>query len=207
MNAQRKRTWIEHWDLFWSFLIISPITFGGGYAMLPSLERIVDRKKWLTEAEMEEAIAISGAAPGGIGVNAAAYIGYKVMGWRGMLTALAGILLPTFMIVLGLAIFFTNMRDHLKIQAALQGIQIGVIALVAYAGVKMFHAAFIDKTSIFLFIFSLIGLLYSGFHPVFIILVGALTGVVWMRIKEKMGYPTFIEKPQTMDDYYFGDGI
>jgi chromate transporter len=208
MIAQKKRIWIKQWDLFWSFLLISPITFGGGYAMLPSIERIVvDRKGWLTETEMEEAIAISGAAPGGIGVNAAAYIGYKVMGWRGMLSALAGIMLPTFIIVLGLAIFFMNMRDHLKVQAALQGIQIGVIALVAYAGVKMARTAFIDKTTILLFIISLCGLLYSGFHPVFILLFGALAGVLWMRVKEKMGYPTFFEKPQTMNDYYFGDGI
>jgi chromate transporter len=208
MIAQKKRTWIKQWDLFWSFLLISPITFGGGYAMLPSIERIVvDRKGWLTETEMEEAIAISGAAPGGIGVNAAAYIGYKVMGWRGMLSALAGIMLPTFIIVLGLAIFFMNMRDHLKVQAALQGIQIGVIALVAYAGVKMVGTAFIDKTTILLFIISLCGLLYSGLHPVFILLFGALAGVLWMRVKEKMGYPAFFEKPQTMNDYYFGDGI
>jgi chromate transporter len=208
MIAQKKRTWIKQWDLFWSFLLISPITFGGGYAMLPSIERIVvDRKGWLTETEMEEAIAISGAAPGGIGVNAATYIGYKVMGWRGMLSALAGIMLPTFIIVLGLAIFFMNMRDHLKVQAALQGIQIGVIALVAYAGVKMVGTAFIDKTTILLFIISLCGLLYSGLHPVFILLFGALAGVLWMRVKEKMGYPAFFEKPQTMNDYYFGDGI
>jgi chromate transporter len=208
MNAQKKRTWIKQWDLFWSFLLISPITFGGGYAMLPSLECIVvDRKGWLTSAEMGEAIAISGTAPGGIGVNAAAYIGFKVMGWRGMLSTLAGIMLPTFIIVLGLAIFFMNMRDHLKVQAALQGIQIGVIALVAYAGVRMVRTAFIDKASVLLFIISLFGLLFSGYHPIFILLFGALAGVVWMRIKVKMGYPGLLEKPQTMNDYYFGDGI
>jgi chromate transporter len=208
MNAQKKRTRIKQWDLFWSFLIISPITFGGGYAMLPSLERIVvDRKGWLTAAEMGEAIAISGAAPGGIGVNAAAYIGYKVMGWRGMLFALAGIMLPTFIFVLSLIIFFTNMRDNLKVQAALQGIQIGIIALVAYAGVKMVRNAFIDKASVLLFIISLFGLLYSGYHPIFILLFGALAGVIWMRIKVKIGYPALFEKPQTMNDYYFGDGI
>jgi chromate transporter len=208
MNAQKKHTWIKQWELFWSFLLISPITFGGGYAMLPSIERIiVDRKGWLTAAEMGEAIAISGVAPGGIGVNAAAYIGYKVMGWRGMLSALAGIMLPTFIIVLGLAIFFMNMQDHLKVQAALQGIQIGVIAMVVYAGVKMVRTAFIDKTSVILFIISLFGLLYSGFHPIFILLFGAMAGVVWMRLKEKMGYPVYYEKPQTMNDYYFGDGI
>jgi chromate transporter len=208
MNEQKKRIWFKQWELFWSFLLISPITFGGGYAMLPSIERIVvDRKGWLTDAEMGEAIAISGAAPGGIGVNAAAYIGYKIMGWRGMLAALAGIMLPTFIIVLSLAIFISNMRDQLKVQAALQGIQIGVIALIAYAGVKMVRTAIIDKTTIFLFIISLIGLLYFDFHPIFIIFFGALAGVVWMRIKERMGHPTFFEKPQTMNDYYFGDGI
>jgi chromate transporter len=208
MNKHKERTWLKLWDLFRSFLLISPITFGGGYAMLPSIERIaVDQKGWLTADEMGEAVAISGAAPGGIGVNAAAYIGYKVMGWRGMLSALAGIMLPTSIIVLGLAIFFMNMRDNLKVQAALQGIQIGVIALIAYAGVKMLRAAFIDKTSVLLFIISLSGLLYFGVHPFFILLFGALAGVLWMRAKVSMGYPATIEKPQTMNDYYFGDGI
>jgi chromate transporter len=208
MIIKNKRTWIHLWELFWSFLVISPITFGGGYAMLPSIERIVvDRKKWLTEAEMAEAIAISGAAPGGIGVNAAAYIGYKIMGWRGIIAALAGIMLPTFIIVLGLTIFLTNMRDYKKVQAALQGIQIGVIALVAYAGIKMVRTAIIDKAALVLFIISFIGLLYSGIHPIFILLFGALAGVVWVRVKAKMGEPAFFEKSQTMNDYYYGDGI
>jgi chromate transporter len=208
MNIKNKRTWMNVWELFWSFLLISPITFGGGYAMLPSIERIVvDRKKWLTEAEMGEAIAISGAAPGGIGVNAAVYIGYKIMGLRGMIAALAGIMLPTFIIVLGLTIFLTNMRDHQKVQAALQGIQIGVIALVAYAGVKMVRTAIIDKATLLLFIISFIGLLYSSFHPVFIMLFAALAGVVWGRVKERSEQQAFFEKPQAMNDYYYGDGI
>lgn len=207
------------WELFWSFLKISPVTFGGGYAMLPSIEHeAVTVRGWVSEEEMAQVISISGAAPGGIGVNAAAYIGYKIMGWRGLVAAVLGMMLPTFFIILALGIFFTSMHDQPKALAALQGIQIAVIALIAYAGVKMARAALVDKTTCTVFIIGFIGLLTLGIHPILLIPLGIVAGVLLVKIKEKLGLAiAFVKEQQSppnpktiypkFPDYFFGEGI
>jgi len=207
------------WELFWSFFKISPITFGGGYAMLPAIEyEAVTLREWLTEDEMAEAISISGAAPGGIGVNAAAFIGYKVRGWRGLIAAVLGMTLPTFLIVLALVIFFMSMRDNPKVIAALQGIQIAVIALIAYAGVKLTRTAIFDKTTCFVFIIGLAGLIILGLHPILLIPYGILAGITLVMFKERLGFRVTFQKEKHITppvqmphpkfpDYYFGEGI
>jgi chromate transporter len=210
---------IKLWELFWSFLKISPVTFGGGYAMLPAIEHeAVTNRGWVTEEEMAEAISISGSAPGGIGINAAAFIGYKIMGWRGLVVAVFGMMLPTFLIVLGLGIFFASMRDNPKVVAALQGIQIAVIALIAYAGVKMARAAIFDKTTYTVFIIAFIGLLTLGIHPILLIPLGIFAGIFLVKLKESLGFTVTFEREQHVSsqpktiypkfpDYFFGEGI
>ncbi|MEX2459850.1 MAG: chromate transporter [Paenibacillaceae bacterium] len=221
MKRSRNQTWLELWELFWSFCKISPVTFGGGYAMLPVIEHeVMTLRGWVKEEEMAEVISISGAAPGGIGVNAAAFIGYKVLGWRGLVAAVTGMMLPTFLIVLSLGIFFANMRDQPKVMAGLQGIQMAVIALIAYAGVKMARSAIYDKTTTLVFIIALLGLIFIGIHPILLIPLGAFAGIVLVKCKESLGLVVYLKKHQanpkeqkfsTMQpkfpDYYFGDGI
>jgi chromate transporter len=210
---------ITLWELFWSFLKISPVTFGGGYAMLPAIElEAVINRRWVTEEEMAEAISISGAAPGGIGINAAAFIGYKIMGWRGLVAAVFGMMLPTFLIVLGLGIFFASMRDNPKVVAALQGIQIAVIALIAYAGVKMARAAIFDKTTCIVLITAFVGLLTLGIHPILLIPLGIIAGIFLVRLKESLKFTVVFEREQHVSsqsktiyskfpDNFFGEGI
>jgi chromate transporter len=206
-------------ELFWSFLKISPVTFGGGYAMLPAIEHVaVTNRGWVSEQEMAEAISISGAAPGGIGVNAAAYIGYKVMGWRGLIAAVFGMMLPTFLIILALGIFFASMRYNPKVVAALQGIQIAVLALIVYAGVKMAKTAILDKTTCTVFIIGLAGLLTLGFHPILLIPLGIIAGIFLVKLKKSLGLTVAFERKQHVPsqpkpkypkfpDYFFGEGI
>lgn len=206
-------------ELFWSFLKISPVTFGGGYAMLPAIEHeAVTTRGWLSEKQMAEAISIAGAAPGGIGVNAAAFIGYKIMGWRGLAAAVIGIMLPTFLIILALGVFFASMRDNPKAVAALQGIQIAVIALIAYAGVKMARTAIFDKTTCAVFIIGLVGLLTLGVHPILLIPLGIIAGIFLVKLKKSLGLTVAYERNQHISlqpkpiypkfpDYFFGEGI
>jgi chromate transporter len=203
------------WQLFWSFFKISPVSFGGGYAMLPVIEReVMTYRGWVTSDEMSEVVSISGAAPGGIGVNAAAFIGYKVMGWRGLLAAVAGIMLPTFIIVLGLGIFFSNMRDNPKVMGALQGIQMAVIALIAYAGVCMARSAIIDRMTAVLLFAGLTLLLFPGIHPILLIPLGIVMGIVIVKFKERFGLAVRYKKrnknsevEHNYPNFYFGEGI
>ncbi|MBP1991767.1 chromate transporter [Paenibacillus eucommiae] len=218
------RSWNMLLQIFWSFCKIAPATFGGGYAMLPAVEReVVKHHKWLTEEEMARAISIAGASPGGIGVNFAVFIGFKLMGWRGIIAAVAGIMLPTFLIIVSLGVFLQATRQNVKVMAALLGIQVAIISLVAYAGVKMSRSAILDKTTLTLLIISIVMLLL-GVHPAVMILLGAAAGVASIYIKEKLRLSISTERSKTasakasmtqtkitfapkVHEYYFGDGI
>lgn len=183
--------------------------------MLPVIEReVMTYRGWVTSEEMSEVISISGATPGGIGVNAASFIGYKVMGWRGLVAAVAGIMLPTFIIVLGLGIFFSNMRDNPKVMGALQGIQMAVIALIAYAGVSMARSAIMDKMTAVVLLAGLTLLLFAGIHPILLIPLGIVMGIVIVKLKERFGLAVRFKKRNINSEgehdypnFYFGEGI
>lgn len=169
-----------------SFLKISPLSFGGGYAMLPVIEaEVVDRRKWMTEADMNNAISISGSAPGGIGVNAAIFVGYRLAGIRGAIAALIGISLPTFSIVLFLLGFLHYFADSSKTAAAMEGIQIAIIVMIAYAGFRMVKTAIIDLTTTVIFILTLCFLLFAIIPPIVVIPLGIAAGILMIHIKEK----------------------
>jgi chromate transporter len=203
------------WQLFWSFLKISPISFGGGYAMLPAIEReVLNNRGWVTTDEMSEVISIAGAAPGGIGVNTAAFIGYKVKGWRGLIAALTGIMLPTFIIVLGLGIFFSMVKDHSKVMGALRGIQMAVIALIAYAGINMARSVIIDKMTAVILLMGLSLLLITGIHPILLIPLGIVMGIAIVKLKGRFGLEVrFKRRNQSSEaelgypNFYYGEGI
>ncbi|MDP5274312.1 chromate transporter [Chengkuizengella axinellae] len=197
-----------------SFLKISPITFGGGYAMIPAIEReIVSKRKWLDEAEMSDVLSISGSAPGGIGINAATFIGYRLYGVRGALAAVVGMTLPTFLIIFLLGLFFASFNDNEKVNAAFQGIQIAIIALVCYAGYKMARTSIYDKSTFLMLTGTLFVLLFLNIHPMFVIIGGGLTGIVIMKVKDQLGFmknATIDQKSKEKykyTDYYMGDGI
>lgn len=125
-------------QLFWVFVRIGPVTFGGGYAMIPMIEREISAKrKWLGEEEMDEILSLAGAAPGGVGVNAAAFIGYRLAGVTGAIAAIAGITIPTFIIVCLLSAVYSQLTDQPKVIAAMKGINGAVIALILVAAYRM----------------------------------------------------------------------
>lgn len=132
------------WDIFWTFFKIGPATFGGGYAMIPVIEReVVGKKQWISENELSEVLSIAGSAPGGIGVNASAFIGYRRAGIRGASAAVIGITFPTFFILS----LFMQIELNTKIAAALQGIHYAIVGLIVIAAIKMGKSALFDKTT------------------------------------------------------------
>lgn len=213
--------WRQLGELFWSFCKISPMTFGGGYAMLPVIEKeVVERRGWVTCEEMEEAISVAATAPGGIGVNAAAYVGYRMQGWPGIIAAVIGMTLPTFLIVLALGIGFLAFRDHPKVISAFTGIHAAIAALVAYAAWKMSRSAIFDGATLGLLLLSL-ALLFLGVHPAIVVCFGIGAGIIIIRIKNRFGLPIRYDKHDAaqvrveqshrggthVPDYFFGEGI
>ncbi len=119
-------------DLFVAFAMIGGLTFGGGYAMLPMLTReIVDKRGWATQEELLDYFAIGQCTPGIIAVNTAQLVGYKRKGALGAAVATVGVVLPSFVIIILIALFLRNFMDIAWIQHAFAGVRIAVCALIA----------------------------------------------------------------------------
>ena len=129
-------------QLFWTYLKIGTFTLGGGYAMLPLIQReVVDRQAWIDEEEFLNMIALAQAAPGLIAVNSAIFIGWRIGGWRGVCGAVLGAVLPSFLIILGIAVLFREWKELPAVEAVFKGVRPAVVALIAAPLVKMARSA------------------------------------------------------------------
>ena len=168
-------------QLFWTYLKIGTFTLGGGYAMLPLIQReVVDRRGWIDEEEFLNMIALAQAAPGLIAVNSAIFIGWRIGGWRGVCGAVLGAVLPSFLIILAIAMVFSEWKELPAVEAAFKGVRPAVVALIAAPLFKMAKAALKIKNST-LKIQNYLPLLVSlaaalliwlgGVNPVWVILI------------------------------------
>ena len=174
-------------DLLRLFLVMFKIglfTFGGGYAMIAILEdEFVSRKKWVEHEEFMDLIAIAESTPGPIAINSATYLGYKTKGVLGSVFATLGVVLPSFIIIFTISLFFDAFLGIAAVYAAFRGIQIAVIFLIASAGIKMLKK--MKKTPFNLTLFGitaalilLLTFLSVDFSSILLILAGALVGLV-----------------------------
>ena len=132
MTMQRLTT------IFVSFLKIGMFTFGGGYAMLPLIEReLITKRKWIEQKEFLDLLTLAQSVPGPIAVNTAVFVGYKVRGLRGAAAALLGTVTPSFVIILAIAIFFAGIRQNPVVDAAFKGMRPAVVALIASAALTI----------------------------------------------------------------------
>ena len=137
------------WSLFLTYLKIGTFTLGGGYAMLPLIQReVVDRKGWIDEEEFLNMIALAQAAPGIIAVNSAIFIGWRIGGWKGVAGAVLGAVLPSFVIILLIAMVFSEWKELPAVEAAFKGIRPAVVALIAAPLVKLARTAMKRPTSV-----------------------------------------------------------
>ncbi|MEK3883179.1 chromate transporter [Paenibacillus sp. PL2-23] len=176
--------------LFWTFLKLSPISFGGGYAIFPALEReIVNRRQWMNAETLVDTLSLASAAPGGAGVNAAILVGYRLNKWSGALAASAGSILPSFFIVIALFACYSRIADAPKTGAVLAGITWGVITLILFSALRIGKKAIKDKTTLSLLIIALI-CLFMGMSPLFDIALGIAAGLIF----------TFFQKSHPADE-------
>jgi len=200
MTLQQLRMLIP---LFWTFFRIGPATFGGGYAMISLIEHeTVTKRGWIDEQELSDLVSIAGSAPGGVGVNAAAFIGYRMAGIAGAVCAIIGITMPTFLIVLGLSFLYMNMDGNPKVAAAMKGIQAAVIALILSAAYRMAKTSLFDLSTIIIAIATLAVLVFTGMNPIYAILSGLVIGIGNITVKMFLGLKvrTEKEKPKQRDE-------
>ena len=159
------------WQLFITYLKIGAFTLGGGYAMLPLVRReVVDRRGWIDEEEFLNMIALAQAAPGLIAVNSAIFIGWRCGGWRGMLGAVLGAVLPSFVIILAIAMVFSEWKDLPAVEAAFKGIRPAVVAMIAAPLLKLAKSAKISWSTALIPISAALLIWLGHLNPVWVIL-------------------------------------
>ncbi len=202
-----KELWETLFQIFWTFFKISPVTFGGGFAMVPLIEKeIVEKRKWLDSEEVADVFALSQSIPGAVAINSATFIGHRIGGVKGALAAMIGVSLPTFLIVLALGASYLFIHDHPKLEAAFISIRVTIVAIIVYAAIKIAKTAIVDKTTFCVMLTGVPTLFFV--HPIVAIMLGALTGVLVVFIKKKMGYQQKKKNdPAANPDYFMGAGI
>ena len=173
----------KFFNLFFTMLKIGLFTFGGGYAMIALLENeFVSKKEWIEKDEFLDMVAIAESTPGPIAINAATYIGYKMLGFLGSLTATVAVCIPSFVIIYAISLFFDAFLSITLVSYAFRGIQVCVIWLILSAGLKMLKQ--MKKTAFNILILSAVilcmvafSVLSVSFSTIFYILLSGGIGV------------------------------
>lgn len=165
-------------ELFLSFSKIGLFTFGGGYAMIPIIENeVITRRHWIEQKEFLDLLTLAQSAPGPIALNASVFVGYKMYGYRGALAALFGVALPSFLIILVVAIFFSQIRENPIVDAAFKGMRPVVVALMfapvvgLARGMKWYAMAVASAIALAVW--------YLEFSPIYLLIVAAAAGLIW----------------------------
>ena len=166
-------------ELFLSFAKIGVLTFGGGYAMLPIIQReIVEKKGWVSDAEVMDYYAIGQCTPGVIAVNTATFTGRKIGGNRGGIVATAGVVFPSVVIITLIAALIRGFAGFQAVQDALAGIRVCVCVLIFNAVLKMWKKAVVDKVTLVLYLAILTAALFFDASPILMVVIAAVSGLL-----------------------------
>lgn len=164
--------------LFITFFKIGAFSFGGGYAMIPLIEReVVEIYKWLPIDEFLDIIAISQMTPGPIAVNSATFVGYKIAGFWGSIVATIGVALPSFILITLISVFMERYRNITIVDSFFQGVRPAVIALIVQAAFSVGKNSFSSTKDFLIAIAVCIGI-YQKINPIMIIVFTAISGIL-----------------------------
>ncbi|MCR5151784.1 MAG: chromate transporter [Prevotella sp.] len=166
-----------YWDSFRTFFKIGAFTLGGGYAMIPIIKAdVVDRHKWVDEKEFLDLIAVAQSCPGVFAINISTFIGYKLRGVRGALSCSLGTALPSFIIILLIAVFFHRFQDNKVVAAMFRGIRPAVVALIAVPTFNLAKSAKINKYTVWIPVISALLIWLLHVNPIYIIIAAVVCG-------------------------------
>ena len=175
-----------YFESFKTFFKIGIFTLGGGYAMIPLIEEeVVNRKQWVRKEEMLDLIAIAQSCPGVFAINIAIFIGYKLKKVRGALATTLGTALPSFLIILLIAMFFKQFEDNAVVAAMFRGIRPAVVALIAVPTFNLGRRAQLNKFTIWIPIVSALAIWALGVSPIWIIIVAGIGGYIFGKVNSE----------------------
>lgn len=167
-------------ELFLTFMKIGAFTFGGGYAMIPLIQKeVCENKKWLSEEDISDIAAISESTPGPIAINAATFIGFRRAGFFGACMATLGVVLPSFLIISLLSLILTEFQSYKAVRYAFMGIRAAVLALILKALWMMFRSSKKNVISYCIMGVSLVLTAFLKLDAVFVIIGCGLFGLLW----------------------------
>jgi chromate transporter len=173
-------------DLFLTFAKVGVMTFGGGYAMLPILQReVVEKKKWASDAELADYFAIGQCTPGIIAVNTATFIGQKTAGIFGGILATLGVVFPSIVIISVLAKVITAFSHLAVVQNAFAGIRVCVCVLIFNSVVKLWKSSVKDKKTMAIYFLVFALAFFTSISPVFFVIFAAVAGIIIKNLEAK----------------------
>ena len=171
---------------FLTFFKVGAFTLGGGYAMIPLIEReVVDRKQWLDKASFLDLIAVAQSAPGVFAVNMAIFTGYRLKGVKGSIVAALGIILPSFITILTIALFLYGFKDNEVVINIFKGIRPAVVALIAVPVLTTAKTAGVGYKTVVVPVVTALLIWLLNVSPVYIVIVAIIIGVGYQLYKQK----------------------
>lgn len=172
-------------ELFLVFMKIGAFTIGGGYAMIPLIKDELDKRHWIGEDELPDIIALAQSAPGILAVNVSIFTGYKIRGVKGSIAATIGSVLPSFLIILAIAMAFSNFQDNPVVLSIFKGIRPVVVSLIAAPMISMAKKS--DKTwwAWMITILSLLAVAFLQVSPIYIIIVVIVLALAFAKLRER----------------------
>ncbi|MGH4052402.1 MAG: chromate transporter [Clostridium sp.] len=173
-------------NMFFTFFKIGAFTFGGGYAMIPLIEiEVVSKKKWISKEDFLDIVVISQTFPGALAVNSSIFIGYRIGGLLGAIIGLLGVILPSFFIILCIAVFFMKFRDYYFVNLVFEGISAAVPMLILIAVVSLSKSLKKSYANFIIILITIVSITFFNVHPVIVILISGLYGVIFLEKKVK----------------------
>lgn len=174
-------------DLYVAFLKIGGLTFGGGYAMLPMLQReVITKHAWVTEEEVLDIYAIGQVTPGIIAINTATMIGYRKRGIIGAIIATLGEVTPSLVFISLLATVLLQVKDNPFVQQAFGGIRVGVCVLVTQSIISLSKKSLVDIPTFIMFVLTVVGTFFFSIYPLWFVITGILYGLLIKAAKRRV---------------------
>lgn len=175
-----------YWTLFLTFMKIGAFTIGGGYAMLPLIQREVVDHGWMTKEDFIDLFSVAQSLPGIFAVNIAIFVGYKLKKIRGGIVCALGSILPSFLIILAIALFFTQFKDNEWVEKAFKGLRPAVVALIAVPCLTTARSIKLSHKQLIIPVVAALLIWKAGLSPVWII-IAAIIGGIYYGLKIKKG--------------------
>ena len=173
-------------ELFVIFFKIGTFTIGGGYAMVPLIEKeVVDKKEWIDRKDFIDMLALAQSAPGPIAVDVAVFVGYKVAGVPGSIVAVFGAIFTAFSVLIVIAMYFVGMKDSPIVERVFNGIRPAVVALIAAPVLRLGKSAKINRKTIIIPILTVILVAFLKVNPIYVIITSAASGILYGFIKKR----------------------